>query len=419
MADRTISQLPAVTAMGVTDLFVLEQAGAAKKLTGQLLKTSLLAWLDGHGGVNSFAYDEDTGKVTIVTTDGTSLTTGDLRGKNGHMIHSYDLPGGSSPGSFWIRVFSSADPMPEDWALGDYVLTDSGEMFTISEITPEGDGYEVRFDFVVSLSGPQGDSPTIGSNGHWWVGTTDTGVTARGDTGTHGSDVSVAFSIVAGTTAHPKGGTKLTITETVYDETGAAAQVNTVEETIWNGEDGSSIQSINRTSGTGAPGTTDTYTVTLTDGSTTTFMVYNGRDGDGSGDMTQAVYDPQGKAQDIFAYADAIQTALNTALTAHADNVSLHTSDAEKAVWNGKADVPTPLSVLLMASGWDANTKEQTVSVSDMTASANILVSAAPASFMAYAQAGIRCTAQSAGALTFACETVPEEAVTANVIILG
>lgn len=70
------------------------------------------------------------------------------------------------------------------------------------------------------------------------------------------------------------------------------------------GADGSSIQSIERTSGTGAPGTTDTYTVTLTNGDTTTFQVYNGKDGSGSGDMTKAVYDPQGKAKDIFAYAD-------------------------------------------------------------------------------------------------------------------
>lgn len=70
------------------------------------------------------------------------------------------------------------------------------------------------------------------------------------------------------------------------------------------GEDGSSIQSITRTAGNGAPGTTDTYTVTLTDGNKTQFQVYNGKDGAGSGDMTAAVYDPQGKAQDIFRYVD-------------------------------------------------------------------------------------------------------------------
>lgn len=238
MADRSIGQLPEVTAMGVTDLFVLEQAGAAKKLTGQLLKASLMTWLDGHGGVKSFAYDENTGKVTIVTTDGTTLTTGDLRGKNGHMIHAYDLGGRGSPGDYLIMPFPSANPMPEDWAVGDLILNSYGDMWVISNITPTDNGYNVRFDFMASLVGPQGDSPTIGSNGHWWVGDTDTGVVARGDTGTHGSDVTVTSAAVPGTDEHPNGGVKLTITETVYDATGAASQVNTIEKTIWNGNTG-------------------------------------------------------------------------------------------------------------------------------------------------------------------------------------
>ena len=238
MADRSIGQLPEVTAMGVTDLFVLEQAGAAKKLTGQLLKASLMTWLDGHGGVKSFAYDENTGKVTIVTTDGTTLTTGDLRGKNGHMIHAYDLGGRGSPGDYLIMSFPSANPMPEDWAVGDLILNSYGDMWVISNITPTDNGYNVRFDFMASLVGPKGDSPTIGSNGHWWVGDTDTGVVARGDTGTHGSDVTVTSAAVPETDEHPNGGVKLTITETVYDATGAASQVNTIEKTIWNGNTG-------------------------------------------------------------------------------------------------------------------------------------------------------------------------------------
>lgn len=52
------------------------------------------------------------------------------------------------------------------------------------------------------------------------------------------------------------------------------------------GPEGASVDHIDRTSGTGAPGTTDTYTVYLTDGSTGgTFQVYNGANGTGSGDF--------------------------------------------------------------------------------------------------------------------------------------
>lgn len=85
------------------------------------------------------------------------------------------------------------------------------------------------------------------------------------------------------------------------------------------GPAGSSIESITRTAGTGAPGTTDTYTVTLTDGRTTTFNVYNGKDGAGSGDMASDVYDPQGKALDIYEYADNAATAAAAAANIYTD----------------------------------------------------------------------------------------------------
>lgn len=52
----------------------------------------------------------------------------------------------------------------------------------------------------------------------------------------------------------------------------------------FDGTDGVGIRSIDRTSGNGAAGTTDTYTITLTSGSKYTFTVYNGKDGtNGSG----------------------------------------------------------------------------------------------------------------------------------------
>ena len=70
------------------------------------------------------------------------------------------------------------------------------------------------------------------------------------------------------------------------------------------GDPGSSIQSIVRTDGNGAAGTTDTYTVTLTDGTTSTFRVYNGSDGTGSGDMLKNIYDTENRNTDIFQYVD-------------------------------------------------------------------------------------------------------------------
>ena len=77
------------------------------------------------------------------------------------------------------------------------------------------------------------------------------------------------------------------------------------------------------------------------------------------------------------------------------------------------------VSVTLRASAWNTNAKTQTVSVAGVTATANCVITAAPDSYMAYTKAGVRCTAQGAGTLTFACETVPTANVAANVLILG
>ena len=81
------------------------------------------------------------------------------------------------------------------------------------------------------------------------------------------------------------------------------------------GNPGNSIEKIERTAGTGTSGSTDTYTVTLTDGSTTTFQVYNGKDGTGAGDMTSSVYDPTGKAADIFGYVDNAVSGIEAGVT--------------------------------------------------------------------------------------------------------
>lgn len=70
------------------------------------------------------------------------------------------------------------------------------------------------------------------------------------------------------------------------------------------GAAGNGISGIALKSGTHAPGTSDVYTITLTDGTTFDFEVYNGANGQGAGDMLASVYDPQNKHQDIFAYVD-------------------------------------------------------------------------------------------------------------------
>ena len=109
------------------------------------------------------------------------------------------------------------------------------------------------------------------------------------------------------------------------------------------GATGNGISGIALKSGTHAPGTSDVYTITLTDGTTFDFDVYNGANGAGAGDMLASVYDPQGKHQDIFAYVDdaigAIPTPdVSAQIKAHNESETAH-PDIRESV-NGKLDKP-------------------------------------------------------------------------------
>ena len=76
----------------------------------------------------------------------------------------------------------------------------------------------------------------------------------------------------------------------------------------------------------------------------------------------------------------------------------------------------TATTALLDEMGWSGNS--QTVNVTGVTASNNVIVSAAPASQSDYSVYGIICTAQGAGTLTFTCDTVPTTGITVNVLII-
>lgn len=95
------------------------------------------------------------------------------------------------------------------------------------------------------------------------------------------------------------------------------------------GATGNGISDIALKSGTHAPGTSDVYTITLTDGTTFDFAVYNGANGTGAGDMLASIYDPQGKHQDVFKYVDdaigAIPTPdVSAQIKAHNESETAH-----------------------------------------------------------------------------------------------
>ena len=82
--------------------------------------------------------------------------------------------------------------------------------------------------------------------------------------------------------------------------------------------------------------------------------------------------------------------------------------------------VPSACKVTLSASGWDSTAKTQSVTVSGVLEDESkqlIIPMPAEASMTAYNDAGIQCTAQAAGKLTFTADTVPTVAIDVYVTI--
>ncbi|MBD5169232.1 MAG: hypothetical protein HDT20_03810 [Oscillibacter sp.] len=148
------------------------------------------------------------------------------------------------------------------------------------------------------------------------------------------------------------------------------------------GPAGSSIEKIERTAGTGAAGTVDTYTITLTDGSTHDFKVYNGADGKGAGDMLASLYDPQGKKQDVFAYADGLLPVI-------------HDLTLPPEGWEGEE---APYTLTVTVPGVLADEAAQIIHIQ-------------PSDRAGWAASGLECTGQGENTLTFKARDRPAEAV--------
>ena len=68
MADKRIDELEEATTITANDLFVLEQAATAKKLSGQTMVTFLTALADAHGGIAGITKTGSAGTNPVVDT---------------------------------------------------------------------------------------------------------------------------------------------------------------------------------------------------------------------------------------------------------------------------------------------------------------------------------------------------------------
>ena len=160
-----------------------------------------------------------------------------------------------------------------------------------------------------------------------------------------------------------------------------------------------------------------------------------------NGDMTKAVYDADGSGvvddaeklggkppQDYAAAAHShAPDDLSGALPVTKGGTGATTAAAARANLGAAAlSELTPSAIgaekarlertaTLQASAWVSNA--QTIPVSGVTVSSLVVVSAAPASHVAYGEAGVYCSVQAEGSLTFSCSDVPTEDLSVNVVI--
>lgn len=135
---------------------------------------------------------------------------------------------------------------------------------------------------------------------------------------------------------------------------GEGAKVQkTVEDNVVNlhfglpkGDTGRGIISIIRTSGDGSAGTTDVYTITFSDGTATTFNVYNGADGLSAADaMIKSIYDSENRNRDIFQYVDDVVGGVDVSeqIATHNNATDAH-ADIRKAVSDLQSNLESDIS---------------------------------------------------------------------------
>lgn len=97
-----------------------------------------------------------------------------------------------------------------------------------------------------------------------------------------------------------------------------------------------------------------------------------------------------------------------------ASSSNLVTSGGVKSYVDGKHS-----AVSVTVTGWDSSTMQADCTCSGVTASNTIIVTPAPSSYLTWSECQVRAVAQAANSITFQCEEVPSENLTANILIVG
>lgn len=171
MSNKRIQDLTPAESVQTADRFVLEQAGQAKSLTGQILINDLTAALDGHGGISDITYTPPEsgsldGTLTITMAD---TTTYDVTVTNGNGIESISVhygianaPDPSAVSIWYTSVQSPTDAKP--YALTRISMSRSaGDPVVAYTITQKALNPAITVGTVTATEGEEADATVTNS----------------------------------------------------------------------------------------------------------------------------------------------------------------------------------------------------------------------------------------------------------------
>lgn len=366
MADKSIAQLNEAEKVYSDNLFVLHQAGEAKKLSGNTLKNWLLEIAQSLGGISkiekvSTSGLKDTYRIYYAkdgTTTDFTVTNGD-KGDKGDNSYIWIRYTGQKP----TESSHSFGTTPDDW-MGIY----AGNSATAPTDYKQYSWFKIKGE-----KGNTGDAATVKSR-------------------------SVTYQVGSSGTTAPSGSwlqTVPTVPQGQFLWTKTAVTFNIGDTITW--------YSVSRM---GIDGTGAVSTVC-------------GVDPDSGGNVPLTGADIPQSSNDPTSMSTAI-SGKQAKITASGLLKGNGSGGVSAAV--AGTDYQSPVkaaTVTLSANAWSGNS--QTINVSNVTAGSLVTVAPVPTALnrTAYLEAGVYCSAQGAGTLTFVCEDVPSVNLNVNIQIIN
>lgn len=359
MADATIGSLPALSELDDNSLLVAEQGGSAQKLSGAQIKAFAVAAAEAEAAkAAQSAADAAAAKTAAEVAKANADSAADAAiasqtaaKKSENNASSYASSAGTSANrasSYMQRAQNSADDAATA-ASNALASSRSSENSAASASRARAAAEEAATDAATAKTAAE----TAQKAAEAAKADAESAKTAAESSATSSAASATDASTSATAAANARDAILNMIVSAITLDTGEPATVEkSVVDDVFKltfglprgekgevGSPGRGITSITLKSGTHAAGTVDTYTITFTDNTTYDFQVTNGAngfsptittsksgkvttvtvvdangtqsfeindgaDGQGSGDMQASIYDPTGKAQDIFDYAD-------------------------------------------------------------------------------------------------------------------